>query len=79
MDIRITLRAARVNADKTVEEAAQIAHVSKRTIINWEKGYATPRADKLRILCDAYRMPIDNIFLPYEFTKSEQTDERRDA
>lgn len=78
MDIRITLRAARVNADYTVDDAAHIAHVSKRTIINWEKGYATPRADKLHLLCDAYRMPIDNIFLPYESTKSEPAG-RRDA
>ena len=35
---KISLAAARVNAEMTQEEVAEIMHVSKNTIINWEKG-----------------------------------------
>ena len=37
-EFKISLAAARVNAKMTQQQAADVAHVSKVTIINWEKG-----------------------------------------
>ena len=36
--IQISLAAARVNAGLTQEEVAEKLQVSKKTIVNWEKG-----------------------------------------
>lgn len=79
MELHITLKAARANADMTITQAAEVANVSRNTIINWEKGRRTPRADKLNTLCNAYGISIDNIFLPCEFAESELPYLRRDA
>ena len=44
--IRISLKAARVNAGLTMEDVCKCLKVSKNTILNWEKGYTLPDADK---------------------------------
>ena len=64
MDLKISLAAARVNACMTQEEAAKNMHVSKRTIVNWEKGKVKPTLASLKTLAELYRMPIEYIFLP---------------
>ncbi len=61
--IQITLAAARVNAKLTQEEVAHKMGVSKRTIINWEKGNIIPNSASLNMLSEIYKIPIDNIFL----------------
>lgn len=40
--VKITLAAARVNAGMTQEDVAKKLKVSKKTVINWEKGIVTP-------------------------------------
>ena len=72
MIFQISLKAARVNADKTQKDAANHVGVSNSTMVSWESGKSTPRADQLRALCEFYNVPIDAIFLPSEFTKSER-------
>lgn len=62
--MKITLRAARVNANIKQEEAARAIGVDKATIINWEKGRTSPRLDQMDKLCRLYNAPIDDIFLP---------------
>lgn len=37
-EFKISLAAARVNAGLTQDEVAKRMHVSKTTILNWEKG-----------------------------------------
>ena len=64
MDLKISLAAARVNACMTQEEAAKSINVSKRTIVNWEKGKVKPTLASLKALAELYRMPIEYIFLP---------------
>lgn len=67
-DIKISLAAARVNADMTQESAAKALHVGKRTIINWEKGAVIPSFANLNALSQLYKMPVENIFLPTKAT-----------
>lgn len=48
----------------TQEEIAKEMHVSKNTIVNWEKGKITPRIPEMEMLSRIYQIPKDNIFLP---------------
>lgn len=66
--LQISLAAARVNAGMTQEDVAARMHVSKNTVINWEKGKASPAFATLQALSALYRIPIDNIFLPVKPT-----------
>lgn len=68
--IQISLAAARVNANLTQEEVAKIMNVSKQTIINWEKGRIMPGIPEIEMLSRIYNIPLDNIFLPLDSTKS---------
>lgn len=63
-DVKISLAAARVNANMTQTEVAEKMHVSKQTIVNWEKGKIIPGTAQLSFLCKLCSFPVDNIFLP---------------
>ena len=67
-DIKISLAAARTNANMTQEQVAKELKISKVTLINWEKGKTKIPFTSLVALCTLYEFPIDNIFLPYELT-----------
>lgn len=60
---QISLAAARVNAGMTQEEAAREMHVSKQTIVNWEKGKVLPNFATLQALSHLYKIPANYIFL----------------
>ena len=60
---RISLEAARVNANLSQKEAAIAMNVNVSTIANWEKGKTSPDADKFKELCEIYGCPMDLIFL----------------
>lgn len=62
--VQISMAAARVNARMTQTEAAREMHVSKNTIVNWEKGLTSPTVPQARKLASIYRIPLDYIFLP---------------
>ncbi len=68
--LQISLAAARVNAGMTQEDVAREMHVSKVTIINWEKGKVIPGIPEIQMLSRIYKIPQDNIFLPCYSTKS---------
>ena len=67
-NLQISLAAARVNAGMTQEDEAREMHVSKQTIVNWEKGKVMPNFATLNTLSSLYKIPADNIFLPDEST-----------
>ncbi len=67
-EVKISLAAARVNADMTQSEVAEKMHISKQTIVNWEKGKIIPGAAQLYFLCTLYKFPVENIFLPDKST-----------
>lgn len=62
--LQISLAAARVNANLTQEDVARAMHLSKNTIVNWEKGKVVPKPAQFEMMCRIYKIPKDNIFLP---------------
>ena len=62
---RITLRAARVNAGYSQEDAANLLNVSPYTLSNWERGVSMPKANQIDAICNLYKVTFDMlIFLP---------------
>ncbi|WGT38539.1 helix-turn-helix transcriptional regulator [Lysinibacillus sp. 1 U-2021] len=62
MSIRITLRAARVNAGLTLTEAAKMFGINKDTLSKYEQDSTNvPRTFMLNIE-QLYKIPIENIF-----------------
>ena len=48
----------------TQEDVAREMHVSKNTVVNWEKGKSEPTISQSRELSKLYNMPLEYIFLP---------------
>lgn len=63
IDFKISLAAARVNANLTQREVAGEMHLSRHTIIKWENGKSIPEPSELLMLSSLYKIPIDYIFL----------------
>lgn len=69
--MKITLRAARVNAGLTQDEVAKAVKKSKNTIVSYEKGRSTPDIETGKALAKLYGMSVDDIiFLPEDCTLS---------
>ena len=63
--VKMTLKAARVNAGFTQKEAAEKLGISNVTLCNWEKAVSFPDAKQIQMLCELYGVSYDNlIFLP---------------
>lgn len=63
--LKISLKAARVNANLSQKDAARELNVSNKTLTNWENGKSFPSAEKIDALCKLYKLSYDNIiFLP---------------
>lgn len=63
--MKISLKAARVNAGFSQKEAAIRLGVSNKTLGNWENGITFPPADKILEICKLYGVSYDNLnFLP---------------
>lgn len=58
-EIKLSMAAARVNAELTQEEAAKKLGISKATLINWEKGKVPPKPMALVALADLYGITVD--------------------
>lgn len=66
-EFKISLRAARVNANLTLDEAAKELHTTRQTLMNYEKGETFPTVDKLIEICHLYGVRMESIlFLPKE-------------
>lgn len=65
MGNKITLKAARVNANLTQTEAAKRIGVTRDTISNWETGKSSPNVRMVKVIEKVYGVPYDSlIFLP---------------
>ena len=62
--MQISLKAARVNAELTQEEAAKLIGRTKQTIVNWELGVTEIKFRDLVTLSKLYDMPIEMIKTP---------------
>lgn len=63
-DFKISLAAARTNAGLSQQDIADKMHVSRATIINWEKGKVTPKPAEFKMFCELCNAPMNFIFLP---------------
>ena len=63
---KITLKAARVNSELTLDEAAERIGKSKQSIVNWEKGITPIKYSDLIKLSELYEMPVEYIRMPGE-------------
>lgn len=62
--ITISLKACRVNADKSQKEWAELNNVSVNTVNNWENGNTEPSASQLAEISRLSGIPMDCIFIP---------------
>ena len=63
--VKISLKAARVNAGLTQKEAAKALGISNSTLGKWEQGKCFPSADMIIEICKLYGVDYDTInFLP---------------
>lgn len=63
-EIQISLAAARVNAGLSQDDVVKALHISKQTLVNWEKGISEPKISQSRQLSELYNMPLSYIFIP---------------
>ena len=69
---RLTMRAARVNAGYSQEEAAALLKISPYTLSNWERGISMPKANQINPICELYGVTYDMlIFLPSKSALSQ--------
>ena len=61
---KISLAAARVNAGMTQNDVAKKMHISKNTVINWEKGKVELKPAQFKMYCEIVKAPEDAISLP---------------
>ena len=61
---KITLKAARANAELTLDEVAEIVGKSKQSIENWENGKTPIKYSDLLKLSEIYEMPVKYIRIP---------------
>lgn len=63
--VKMTLKAARVNAGYSQKEAARLLKISNCTLSAWEKGRSFPNAEKIKAICDIYGVFYNDLnFLP---------------
>lgn len=70
--MKVSLKAARVNAELTRKEVVKYLGFSIDTLKSIENGKRQVKITELYILCDLYNCTIDDIFLPYNLAKSEK-------
>ena len=66
--MRVTFRAARVNAQLTQDKAAKALGVSKYTLLNWERGKTEPKQSDLYNLARVYKCRVNDFLLPVDPT-----------
>ena len=65
---KITLEAARVNANLTQAELADKMEVSRQTVIDWESGKRKMKTAYFYMFCRITGFTEDDILLPEETT-----------
>lgn len=68
--MKLTLKAARVNAGLTQTEFADALGVSKMTVLEWEKGKRRVRPVYMPMIAQVTGVSVNDIILPKVITKS---------
>ena len=61
---KISMKAARVNANLSRREIADKMEVSERTIQSWENGERYPKLSSLKLFAEICGFETSDIFLP---------------
>lgn len=59
MQYKVSLKAARINADLNLTEAADKLEVSISTVKNWEAKKTFPNQPMIERICAVYAIPYD--------------------
>ena len=59
--MKISLKAARVNAGYTLVQAAKLLCINKETLSNYENGKTFPNTNMITKIQDLYKISYDNI------------------
>lgn len=59
--MKITLRAARINAGLSADEVSKNIGICKTTLGNWERGKSSPAYDVALKLAELYSCPAEDI------------------
>ena len=59
---KITLKAARVNANISQKTAAEALNIAPSTLRNWESGKSMPNLKHIAPICNLYGVNFDDIF-----------------
>lgn len=59
--MKVTLKAARINADLSQSEASSRLNISKDTLRNWEKGKTFPKTSHIPMIEKLYNVKYDDI------------------
>ena len=70
--MKVSIKALRVNAELSQQEAADKIGGAPRTLQNWENGVTYPTAVQLVSICSVYNCTMADISLPIVLTKSKQ-------
>lgn len=65
MRCKISLKAARVNANLTLKQASKLIGVDESTLIRWEKHPENVKPKYHKKISDVYQYPLDYIFFGY--------------
>ena len=67
---QISLRAARTNANLTLEQVSEATGVSVPTLSKWENYITFPTAMQLKRLCELFGCTRNDIFVPDKLANS---------
>lgn len=67
---QISLRAARTNANLTLEQVAEATGISVPTLSKWENYITFPTAMQLKRLCFLFGCTMNDIFVPDKLAES---------
>ena len=59
--LKISLKAARVNAEIKQQEAASLLGVTPATLRNWESKKSYPNGEQIERICQLYGIKYDHI------------------
>lgn len=59
--MKITLKAARVNAGLTQLQVEKATGFARSTLTRWESGKVSPRMEDVEVLCKLYGIPLECI------------------
>ena len=59
--MKVSIKAARVNAEYTMKEASERIGVSENTLRSWEKMKSSPKAELMPVICKTYGCTYDDL------------------